>query len=181
MDAADAPRLVVVSGLTGVGKTRHAVGVAEQYDLVRMNADEWLQRLGIDLWEEDARAGIESLQWDLTQNLLACGQGVVIEWGTWSRHEREALRRRAQSLGASAELHHLHAPVEVLHRRVQRRQAESPVITREQLQAWADGFEVPSLQEAAAWDRFLSIPTATDARDETSPEVESTITTVRKA
>ena len=48
--------------------------------------------LDIDLFDMPARARIEALQWDLTAELLAGGTTVIIEWGVWSRHERDELR-----------------------------------------------------------------------------------------
>jgi predicted kinase len=77
---------------------------------VRFSPDEWMERLGIDIWDSTARERIESIQWDLTQELLATGKAnVIIEWGTWARSERDVLREQARQLGAAVELHYLEA------------------------------------------------------------------------
>lgn len=44
--------------------------------------DEWMEMLSLDLHNEERRAKIESLQWKLSQDLLAQGVAVIIEWGT---------------------------------------------------------------------------------------------------
>ena len=103
----------------------------------------------LDRWDESRRAKIESLQWQLAQELLSVGLTVIIEWGTWARSERDALRIRARELGASVELHYLSAAVNVLLEISQRRGLENPPIKREQLVEWANGFQEPTADEMA--------------------------------
>ncbi len=152
------PTLIVVCGLPGSGKTTHAMQVAQNLHGVRLCADEWMAGLGIDLWDSDARQRVEQLQWKIAQQILSLGCCVVIEWGTWARSERDALRIAARKLGAAVELHFLDAPVEVLFDRIRRRNAETPAITLEDMQEWAQTFERPSPEERALFDQ----PRATD-------------------
>ena len=116
-----------------------------------------METLGIGLWDEEARARIEKLQWRLAQDLLALGHNVVIEWGTWTRAERDTLRTGARSLGAAVELHFLDAPVEVLFERTGARKMEEPPITLEQIKRWAEVFEPPSPEELALFDPPLTL------------------------
>ena len=90
-----------------------------------------MNALSMDIWDVGKREKIESLQWKLAQQLLDIGLTVIIEWGTWTRKERDALRLKARELGAAVELHYLSAPVEVLLARLQRRGMESPAVKRE--------------------------------------------------
>jgi predicted kinase len=107
-----------------------------------------MNALEIGLWEGEARERIEKLQWKLAQELLTLGHNVVIEWGTWARSERDALRTGARALGAAVELHFLDAPVEVLFDRIRgRRPMETPPITLDDIVKWAEMFERPSLDE----------------------------------
>jgi predicted kinase len=110
-----------------------------------------MEELGISLWNEEARARIEKLQWKLARDLLALGHNVVIEWGTWARAERDALRAAARDPGAAAELHFLDAPIEVLFKRTSARKME-PAITLDQIKSWAEIFERPSPEELALFD-----------------------------
>lgn len=93
------------------------------------------------------------MQWKLAQHLLALGHTVIIEWGTWARSERDALRTRARALGAAVELHFLDAPVEVLFERIRRRNMEWPPITLDYMRKWDKILERPSLEEMALFDR----------------------------
>ena len=107
-------RLVVVCGLPGSGKTMLAERLEAEYGAVRFCPDEWMHALGIDLFDERKRHELEQLQWRLTQRLLELGQAVVLEWGTWRRGERDALREGARALGAAVELRFLEESVDVL-------------------------------------------------------------------
>src|ERR1700747_3294077 len=110
--------LIIVCGLPGSGKTTHARQLESDLRAVRFCADEWMDALSVDLWDENTRGKIEALQWQVAHQLLAAGVNVIIEWGTWGRSERDALRLRARELGAAVELHYLSVPVHVLFDRV---------------------------------------------------------------
>src|SRR6478609_10159767 len=99
--AASRGRLIIVCGLPGAGKTTVASELAERHDGVRYSPDDWMDALGISLWDESKRAGIEQLQWQQAQSLLVLGGTAIIEWGTWARSERDALREGARALGAA--------------------------------------------------------------------------------
>jgi len=149
--------LVVVCGLPCSGKTTYARRLEGELRAVRLCPDEWIDALSMDLWDEAKRAKVEILQWEFGQQLLALGLTVIIEWGTWGRSERDALRLRARELGASVELHYLSAPIDVLFDRAQRRSMESPPITRDQLVSWADAFQAPTPEESSLFDRAFEL------------------------
>ena len=146
------PRLFVVCGLPGSGKTTRSKYLENRFGAVRFCPDEWLTDLGLDVYDEASRAKIEALQWKLTQTLLARGVSVIIEWGTWGRAERDALRLGARALGAGVELHFLSAPVDVLYQRVQQRGMECPPIERKDILRWAEAFEEPTAEETSLFD-----------------------------
>ena len=146
------PRLIIVCGLPGSGKTTLAKQLEGRLRAIRFCPDEWMDALSIDIYDEEARAKIEALQWTLTQQLLERGLTVIIEWGTWGRAERDALRLEARALGAAVELHYLHAPTDVLFERVQRRGMENPPIKREALSEWLQKFQPPTAEEFALFD-----------------------------
>ena len=150
-----AGRLIVVCGLPGSGKTTLALALETRLRAVRSSPDDWMDALSVSLYREDVRDKIEALQWKLTQDLLALGVTVIIEWGTWARSERDRLRLGARELGAAVELHYLTARVDVLFERLQRRGRESPPIERDALARWAEIFQAPTAEEMALFDESL--------------------------
>ena len=87
-----AGRLILVCGLPGWGKTTLSLELEHRLGAIRLSPDDWLEALGLNLHRADMRDKIEALQWKLAQDLLAQGNTVIIEWGTWARSERDALR-----------------------------------------------------------------------------------------
>jgi predicted kinase len=150
-------KLMIVCGLPGSGKTTRAKELQQKCGGIRFAPDEWMNALGFDLYDEVIRDKIEKLQWQLGQHLLTIGVTVTIEWGTWGRSERDALRLRARELGVVAELYYLTAPVDVLFDRLTRRGMENPPITREQLEQWARIFQPPTAEEKALFDKALTV------------------------
>ena len=64
-----------------------------------MNPDEWMETLGINLWDREVRSRVASLLWQISQDLLRQGVTVVIEWGTWAKVERDTLRMEHANSG----------------------------------------------------------------------------------
>lgn len=155
-----AGRLVIVCGLPGSGKTTVATRLEAEYAAVRLCPDEWMAALGIDLFDEQMRDRVEQLQWRFAQRLLQLGQVVVIEWGTWGRDERDALREGARAQGAAVELRLLDAPVDALWERVRDRDMERHLgrrpLTRGDVEGYVTKFQRPDTQELALYDPPLA-------------------------
>jgi predicted kinase len=156
-DGADAwtPRpggLILVCGLPGGGKTSMALTLASDRRGMRLNADEWMAALAINLWDETARERVEVLQRGLAQELLHAGAVVIVEWGTSVRAERDVLREMARSVGARAELVFLDVPMDELWRRIQERGIENPPVQWSDLEQWASMVDQPNDVERALFD-----------------------------
>src|SRR5437588_4999900 len=117
-------------GLPCAGKTTLAKQIEHERSALRLTPDEWITRLfgaGLSLEALDAaRDPIETLLWDLAARVLVLGVDVVLDFGFWSRAERDDFRSRAAQLGARSELHFLDVPEEELLARLAVRNAQLP-------------------------------------------------------
>jgi predicted kinase len=152
-----APRLIIVCGLPGSGKTTLAKQLEGRLRAIRFSPDEWMDALSLNIYDEGRREKIEALQWKFAQDLLSLGLTVIVEWGTWGRSERDTLRLGARALGAAVELHYVFAPVDVLFDRIQRRGTENPPIERDALLRWFEMFQEPTAEEMALFDAPLTL------------------------
>lgn len=151
------PTLYMLCGLPGSGKTERAKELEAAGKGVLLNADSWVSRLYPDDAEAAARDErkflVHQLQWEVVEWLLTRGIGVVLDWGVWSREERDRYRHRARQLGADVETIFLDAPLATLHQRVADRNRDLPPgtfhISAEELDEWAAIFEPPGPGELA--------------------------------
>jgi predicted kinase len=147
------PTLHLICGLPGSGKSTLAKQLERELAAVRLTPDEWMSRIGLDGYDERARAAIEAIQWDLTETLLAAGKDVILEAGFWSKDERQRLRQRAAALGANSKIHFLDVSRDELIRRLTVRNAALPdhsfAVNIADLEGWITLFEPPTHDELA--------------------------------
>jgi predicted kinase len=155
--ARSSTRLVLICGLPASGKSTLARQLAPTIPAIRLDKDGWVAQLGADVWDGEFRGRLEGQLWALSKELLAQGQSVILEWGHWARVERDEKRLGARALGVGVELHYLHAPLEELMERAERRNASgewtaSP-ITRAHVDEWATMFQPPDEEELLLFDK----------------------------
>lgn len=110
------PRVHLLAGLNGAGKTTYARHLAAELPAVLFTPDEWMLRL-YDLPYDDPGYGdltrsCRELIWDVAVQVLANGLDVVLDWNCWSRAQRADWSSRAGAHGYRTTLHYLQVPVE---------------------------------------------------------------------
>ncbi len=154
--------LLLTCGLPGSGKTTAARRLAVERDAQRFTKDEWVRDLGGDLWDEELRIRLEGKLIELAFELLAAGRSCILDFGLWSREERDALRLRARQLGVRVELHFEDVELAELVRRTARRHADAPETAPEigagQLAVWASSFQAPTSAELRLFDAPPAAP-----------------------
>ena len=100
---------------------------------------------------------VERLQWAIALRALENGCNVVLDWGLWTREERDRYRSEAQALGAKVVLYVLDPPREELLRRLVRRNSAGQKgtfhIDEGELDRSLAWFERPTPAELALYDQ----------------------------
>jgi len=150
------PTLYLICGLPGAGKTTRSVRISGSAGAVHLAPDEWIVALGVSLVDFQFRVRFQDIMLQHARRLLGCGVSVVIEFGSWSRDERETIREMAVREGASVELHFLDAPLDELVRRVRARGGPDAEALASQVLLQESGrFERPTPDEIARFDRYF--------------------------
>ncbi len=79
-----------------------------------------------DGYDETRRAAVEAVQSELAERLLGLRLDVILEFGFWSRPERQDLRSHAAALGADTKMIFLDVPRDELVERLTLRNAALP-------------------------------------------------------
>jgi predicted kinase len=154
--------LYLTCGLPCAGKTTLAKRIEAERGALRLTADEWM----VDLFgpapespeimkgaPSARRTAVEAVQWKVAARALELGVDVVVDWGVWSRSERDDYRARAAALGARVVLLYLDVPRDELARRLAARNANLPAgtfpIEEKYLDLWSTWFERPAADELA--------------------------------
>ena len=147
--------LILMCGLPGSGKTTVARRLEHERSALRLTPDEWIGPLyGSKLTQaalDACRDPVEGVQWAIAARALSLGVNVILDFGFWSRVERDDFRARAAAMGADFEICFLDVPRPVLESRLAARNAALPAdtfhISEAQLEEWWGLFEPPSPDE----------------------------------
>lgn len=143
--------LHLMVGLPSSGKTTLAKQLEYTLPALRLTPDEWMLKVVEDAYDEDKRAVVETMLWEIAGQVLQLGNDVILDYGFWAKEERDDFRQRAAGVGASMKIHFLDIPSEELHRRLAARNDNLPpntvYIPPEDLDLWLTIFERPTADE----------------------------------
>jgi predicted kinase len=149
-------KLYVICGLPGAGKTTRAIAIAKATGAVRLCPDEWLEAMGISLVDYSIRFRLQDHMLIHGETLLRAGVSVIVEFGSWSRSERESIRRIAIHTDALTELHFVDAPLSELARRVRERGGpDAKSLLEDVLLKSSEKFERPTADETSQYDDYF--------------------------
>jgi predicted kinase len=117
----NSPRLIIICGLPGSGKTTLATKLKSKFNAISLVPDEWMIELfGYDNRPED-RSNIEKLQLELALKIVTKGVSVILENGFWSAKERLSLIDLAKSNSVDVEAYFLLINDELRESRIEKR------------------------------------------------------------
>ena len=146
-------KIILICGLPGSGKSTLAKQLEYEEGAIRFSPDDWMEEMGISLWDGKAREGIERLFWHLAQKLALAGNISILENGFWSKEERDGYLKTARILGFQVELHSLYIPIEETRKRLESRNMEGDdLILKEKLEGYYANYEQPDAEELAQYD-----------------------------
>lgn len=158
------PTLFITCGVQASGKTTVARHLEQEHNALRLTEDEWVlafrpSESGEELeTHREARKVVERLQWKVAMRVLGLGANVVLDWGLWTREERDRYRSEAQAIGARVVLCVLDPPRDELVRRVKARNPERSDgtfhISERDLEEALGWFQRPTTEELALFDQL---------------------------
>jgi len=122
------PTLHLLSGIPGCGKTRFAASLAARGRCVALSHDEWMVGLlgpqpGSEEFQRFA-APVHELLWRQAEKIVRAGCDVVLDFGFWTRAERDAARARVQAMGGEARFYAFECTAEQAWQRIELRNAD---------------------------------------------------------
>lgn len=101
----------LIHGYLGSGKTTFAKALEQEGTALRFTHDEWMKKLyGDDPAEEhfaDYAKRVSEVMEGLWTRCLQIGADVILDFGFWSRNERDRVRLTVTRLGADCRLYRL--------------------------------------------------------------------------
>ena len=154
------PRLIIVCGQTGAGKTSYSIKITKRLNAVKFSIDPWMQTLfakdmkSLDFsWMMERVERCQKLIWEVSEQILRNNGNVVLDLGFTTKAQRNTFIDHALKLGITAEVHYLDAPEEVRRQRVTKRNSEKDLqvysfkVTDEMFDFMEPRFEVPDNDE----------------------------------
>ena len=125
------PRLILVCGPIGAGKTTYSISISEEVKAIRFSIDPWMQTLfASDMTSLDFDWMLERVQrcfeqiWEVSEQILKMNGNVVLDLGFTTKEQRDVFSNRGIEHNINAEIHYLDAPRNIRVQRIKTRNQE---------------------------------------------------------
>ena len=119
--------LYMIHGFIGVGKTTFSKKLETKNNIIRFTSDEWMVKLFGHNPEvkhfSELEGKVKSLIWDIARKILLIGCDVILDYGFWTKSERNYYKHLAAEMGVNIKLYNLLCPEEIIEKRVIARNA----------------------------------------------------------
>ena len=148
--------LHLMVGLPGSGKTTEAIKLEHEYKALRLTPDEWQYFLfGHDISDpehDERHTKVEELMWEIAVKVLKSGVDVILDFGFWTKSERDEFRQKAHSFGANSKIHYMDVSNDIIWERLSARNELAGknaifYVGKEEFDEWSGLFEIPTKEE----------------------------------
>ncbi|GEM_PF-535320 len=121
------PKVIMTCGKICSGKSTYARKLRDEYKAVILSVDEiTLALFGQDAGEKHSEyvAKLEEYLFDKSAEIIGTGTNVILEWGFWTKAERDQARKYYTDRGIAFEFHYIDISDEEWERRLKKRNEE---------------------------------------------------------
>lgn len=151
-------KIYLLCGKVGCGKSRYANQLKQEKQAIILSCDKLMLRLFDECIgrekHQEFLARCKSFLYEQAEELLTMGHDVVLDFGFWSKAEREQTTTRFRDLGFETELIYCNPPYDVITKQLEQRnylveqgKIRAYHIDTEKRQRFDSWFEEPEKEE----------------------------------
>ncbi len=109
-------KVIILCGRIASGKSYYAHKLKEQSNAIILSVDELMLRLSdscLGQQHDDTARRCELYFYDLAEQMISKGIDVIIDYGYWSRKDREEAKTHFRTREIDVELHYIHVSEEL--------------------------------------------------------------------